>query len=925
MFRLTFRRSFLAFPIVAGMFALMWMGATLVHRDWWAGYSTRDLVLQPINWPLYHTEIKLKALWRALRDTGAVGLPQVRLYVPRNSAAALMENIPDSTKIYRPAYVRLQNGSLERVQIRYRGDNPLNWLFDKKSIRMKFRKSRLRDGIRSFNFLSPQSASQLDEYISYELAHLIGIPAPRVRPVELYINDSSRGIHIETEHLDESFVRNRNIMPVNIYKGEQYNADLVPGTARHLFENPAVWSKLATYNRLPEENRADLQKLFDTMRRSENDAAAFARLKEILPLSPWAKFAAYQVVVQSRHNTSIHNMRLISDVWRGHVLPLPYDTGLPYSHAAAPASQPFDFASNDILRSLHQSSAFLDRKYLELGAAVRTQRVYHVMQQRLRDLGAQFGVSAERDIYLAKLKYYSKRPAAELTPESQRQTLTQRIAQLGAMETWIAEMLGATPNVHWQTQGNRLFVTIEDYTPVHGLRISGDVPDTEVPVTVRSVDFPDIVIPATRQDSSLLLETALFANRIESFPPKSMTYRVGTLRPQATRFEFILPNGTDVSGLSVRNRFSEKWTDARRGAVKAYPPTIHNRPVSKPEPAPEEIWSGQIRIDGDRVIRVPVRITAGSEIRLAPGASLVFRGKLTAIGTAAAPISILPLTDAASMEPWGTVALQGTGTQASELRHMKISGGSGDNIETIPYTGMLSIHETSDVVLADVHLGPNQIEDDSLHLVYVDNAVIRNLVVESAFGDGVDIDISQAIFDGGRVIGSKNDGIDLMSSDAIITGMEISASGDKGVSVGERSRAVVHNSTLQQNKIGVESKDASRVTLTHVDLKRNTQDLNAYKKNWRYGGGGTIETFATRFSAAAQAPSADKRSAITLFRKPPMPGEGSLGRGVSVKPSPASADDLKARLDAFPLSERARSGLRIDLSRAGTIRPGDGG
>ena len=91
-----FRRSFLAFPIVAGLLALMWIGVAQVHRDWWAGYSTRDITLQPINWPLYYTEIKLKEFWRALRDKGSVGLPQVPLYFPRNSPAALMEDIHDS-------------------------------------------------------------------------------------------------------------------------------------------------------------------------------------------------------------------------------------------------------------------------------------------------------------------------------------------------------------------------------------------------------------------------------------------------------------------------------------------------------------------------------------------------------------------------------------------------------------------------------------------------------------------------------------------------------------------------------------------------------------------------------------------------------------------------------------------------------------
>ena len=917
---MVFRRRFFVFPIVAVVFALLWISVALIHRDWRAGYSTRDVHIQPINWPLYLAEIKLKEIWRALSDSGTVGLPQVRLYLPRNSAAALMDDIPDSTKIYRPAFVRLRNGSLERVQIRYRGDNPLNWLFEKKSIRLKFRKSRLRDGIRTFNFLSAQSTSQLDEYISYELARLVGIAAPRSRPVELFINDSSRGIHIETEHLGESFVRNRNIMPVNIYKGEQYNADLVPGTERHLFENPAVWSKVATYNRLPEQDYSDLQKLFNTMRLSENDPAAFSRLKEILPISEWAKFAAYQVLVQSNHNTSKHNMRLISDVWRGQIFPLPYDTGISYADLLTPASQPLDFASNDILRSLHQASEFLDRKYLELGDAVRKRSVYKRMQQRLQKLMKPLQISVERDIYLAKLKYYSKIPSDALTPKSQKKSLTERIIQLGAMETWIAENLGADPEVYWQTADNRLLVVIDGYVPAHGLKIEGSIPANVETSKVRSRDFPGVDIPTVRLDSALILETALFANRIESFPPKNVIYRVGTLRPQATRFEFVLPRGIEISGLKIHNRFSGEWIDATHRPTNGFPPTALNRPVSKAVLSETNIWSGEIQIDRDRVVRDPVKIMAGTEIRLAPGASLVFRQKLTAIGRADSPIRILPLAEGPQAEPWGTIALQGNETRGSHLRHVEIIGGSGDNIQAIPYTGMLSIHQTADVVLEDLYLGPNYIEDDTLHLVYVDNAIIRNLTVENAFGDGVDIDISKVIFDGGRVIRSKNDGIDLMSSNAIITGMEISTSGDKGVSVGERSNALVHNTTLRQNKIGIESKDKSHVTLVHADLRRNAQDLNAYKKNWRYGGGGTIETYVTRFSTTAQESKADKNSEITLYDSENLLGGRQPKSRINIEQVRLSHQhNLQAQVDAFPLSGQARNGLVIDFKQVGTI------
>ena len=128
------------------------------------------------------------------------------------------------------------------------------------------------------------------------------------------------------------------------------------------------------------------------------------------------------------------------------------------------------------------------------------------------------------------------------------------------------------------------------------------------------------------------------------------------------------------------------------------------------------------------------------------------------------------------------------------MKYLHVSGGSGDNIETIPYTGMLSIHDTADIRLTEVNLGRNYVEDDTLHLVYVDNAVIRNLTVEAAFSYAVDIDTSTVLFDGGNIVGSLNDGIDLMSSRAVITGMTITKSGDKGVSVGERTAVLIHDS-----------------------------------------------------------------------------------------------------------------------------------
>ena len=55
--------------------------------------------------------------------------------------------------------------------------------------------------------------------MGYYIARKMNIPVPDFKFVELYINDIYEGIYLETQHIDENFLRKNNIMPVNIYKG----------------------------------------------------------------------------------------------------------------------------------------------------------------------------------------------------------------------------------------------------------------------------------------------------------------------------------------------------------------------------------------------------------------------------------------------------------------------------------------------------------------------------------------------------------------------------------------------------------------------------------------------------------------------------------------------------------------------------------
>jgi len=104
-----------------------------------------------------------------------------------------------------------------------------------------------------------------------------------------------------------------------------------------------------------------------------------------------------------------------------------------------------------------------------------------------------------------------------------------------------------------------------------------------------------------------------------------------------------------------------------------------------------------------------------------------------------------------------------------------------------------------------------------------------------------------------------------MSSKALIMKSELSHSGDKGVSVGEGSEAMIYNSSLNHNMIGVESKDGSVAYVVNSSLIKNDRQINAYKKNWRYGTGGRVVIDKSIFSSLDNSIKADKKSDIKIF------------------------------------------------------------
>ena len=120
-------------------------------------------------------------------------------------------------------------------------------------------------------------------YLPFEIRHLTStrmalnskILAPKVTPIELLINGEKKGLYLEIENFNENFLRRNKIMPVNFYKGENFNQETKIGLPRYLFSNSGLWSKEANFNFYEKENKNDLKKFLKILNNSKNDPKKF--------------------------------------------------------------------------------------------------------------------------------------------------------------------------------------------------------------------------------------------------------------------------------------------------------------------------------------------------------------------------------------------------------------------------------------------------------------------------------------------------------------------------------------------------------------------------------------------------------------------------------------------------------------------------
>lgn len=831
-------------PFILFIFLLFFIN--ILKKDFRYAHLLHNTYKDPHNWLYEATFIPVKKFYNKFINDKKEYFPQIKFYISESNLNYLLSDIPDSTKIWQEVKIvhdfysdkpnKLRNGAL-----RYKGDNPENWLSAKKAYRIKFKKRDMNERQRYYDYL-PFEERLLT---SYSIARNANILAPSVRPVELFINGENKGLYLEAENLNENFLRRNKLMPVNFYKGENYNQEAKTGLDSNLYNNSGLWTKDANFNFKDAQNNDDLNSFLNIFKELRDDKQ-LETFFSFIDDDYFSRYLAYLIIAQDVHHTNYHNNRIVIDPWRGKIFPVIVDPGSDDLDENKAVN--FEYSSNDLISIFNQSSKYINMKYEYLHKFLYKENLLDKEINNLNKIKENIVQSLKREPFIHTTFL------GDISESRLRDLINQKIEKIKRRKSILISNLSEELKATWREKDNKFTITLKSQMPINSIKL---LFDKNVPEWVYidenyngKHDYNEKKY--FKEKNEIIVDASFYANRIEIF--SSFNFVRSNIETSMTKFDLITENGLMPHKIFAENKFTKKFTtllhSTEEGSqTNSLNKIIHTNSLDRKVSNDLEVLSGELFVDKNLVFENPVIIKEGTTFYLSENASVIFKNKVRAIASNEKKIKFVRIKGAT--KPWGTVALLGNKTSGSILQGLEFEGGSGGSWNQYIFTSMLSIHDASNIEIKDTNFYNNYLFDDMMHIIYSKNIKLENLYFKNAFGDALDIDLSQNVIIKDSVFyNSRNDGIDLMESNVIIQNVKIKNSQDKSISVGEASVVKILDSELENNNIAIAVKDKSEANIESTKFLDNKKQLAAYKKNLQYGSGGIIIVKKSIFNSA---------------------------------------------------------------------------
>ncbi len=822
-----FKKIFLfIFPVFLISFFIF--SYKVVSLDFKFGHQTSLVYQKPFPWQKYLVLSELKKFKsKIFLNENFENIERINFYINEQDQRKLLRNTPNSTKEWVNAQILKPNSKLQQIQLRYRGDNPANWLKFKKTFRIKTKKNELIDGFRRFDFYTLK-AEQFFPYIISEKMNLINQSA---KLYEVYINGESHGLYVRHEKMDELFLRKNKIMPVNLYKGSNNNVAAHIGLNQNLFNNAEMWTKLAIFNQQELKDKSDLEKFFFSLNSNKLDAS----LNGYIDIDYFSRFEAFLTLTQNDHHWWKDNMRLIVDPWNGYVTQILTD----------PLTRKYenfyiDFAANDLSAYLNKNTEFIHKKYNWLYYYIKQKNIFNDISIYVENLNSDLSKADKKEPYDTRLNI--------------KDSFALEVQSLKKNSEKILDILTSNPKSTWGERNHGFQMIVEDLTPVSDLQLEfGNNKPEWIGIDLNydgKITNNEPKFFSETQNKIFTLPITFYANRVKKTQNHSFIDHDLEINFGKTQLNLISSNSNSPLKIKSKNIFTKKNFLVKKDNKSLGAHINQRNQIIFEEKKVKEnliILDGEILVENDLIFQERVLINPGTIFKIKPGKNIIFKNNLIAEGTKEKPIIFKKFE---GEKNWGTIAIMGKESKNSIISHATFHDGSGGYHNQYKFISMFSLHNTKNINIHDCEFSSNLDYDDTVHIIYSDNINFKNIKIFKALSDAIDIDISNKITIENILIESPgNDGIDFMESEGKIINANINFSKDKAISVGENSRVEIFESKLENNNIGIAAKDASFVKIHNSIINNNKTQIAAYAKNWRYGKGGEINVINSKIIA----------------------------------------------------------------------------
>ena len=779
---------------------------------------------------------------------------------------------------YVAGWVR-EGGAAHEVRVRYRGTRPWHWLGPQKSMKLRLPSGDLIRGARTFNLLNDPTPFGLEDQIVLETARHLGLLTPEYFPVRVRMNNSDMGVYRYAAQPTEGLLRRGRRIPGAIYSGDSPDIDPRTGVGA-LFSALEGWQQVADTPGPDGDDFGPLERLLAAVQASS--FAEFAEYAdESIDLERYATFDALDVVFGGDDHDYSSNHKLYFDPYRGKFEPIAWSfRGFQHEPAV-------NLVDHPLLVRLKMTPGYRSRRdrivhRLLLGEA----SVPGVEARVVEDFEATGG-DLRSDPYWDAYKLLPRVTRFHrflLRPMSTRKWLLAAGAEMhgyARRSRYLLDLLeasGLEARVHYVSPGLvRIDVTVDGHASRRLLRVAvGSEAGGTGEGTFRVQADRDRDGTPSAADPTIaagtLGETAVANGFAELRAGSRLVARTdpdpkrGRVRvePEARTYSYFCTSDAAVDRITlfVEDEFCGGTTrldldvEEGPGVAPIDPlPSADDVPgweagqrsphpwdyPAAPEPETVRLGPGVVEVDGIRRFGAgqSVVIAAGTRFSMGEGASLVFRGPLSAHGTDERPIRFEPRDPAL---PWGGIALLGPVTAGSALENLVLRGGTHGPDEDARLPSFLSVYDTRDVTITNARFADITDAEDVLHATYVQDLRLYDVRVTGAPSDGIDLEFTTGELRGCRVVGAGDDGLDLMGADLQVGDTVILGCTHNAVSAGEESELGGHGLFIADCDTGILAKNDSHVRVTASLVYRSRVALKTKRRDVHYEGESTIGT-----------------------------------------------------------------------------------